>query len=147
MTIINSFRNKYRFLSNFWPTEIVFEGIVYPSVEHAYQAAKTLHTEQRLQIKYAKTPGEAKRRGKKITIRDNWDFIKWNVMLTLVRLKFHNNAILKQALLDTGDAEMVEGNTWGDVFWGVCNGKGENHLGKILMKVREEIKTDDEQSN
>jgi ribA/ribD-fused uncharacterized protein len=94
-----------------------------------------------LEIRSALTPGKAKRLGRKVTLRANWELIKIDVMLDLVRQKFQDPD-LAWMLINTGDAELIEGNHWGDKFWGVCNGEGENHLGKILMQVRDEILKD-----
>ncbi len=132
---IDEFRAEYRFLSNFY----MFPGISgMTSVEHHYQAAKTKSPEQAAWIKASPSPGEAKRRGKFVVLDRNWGQRKVRVMRMLLRWKFQN-AELRQKLLDTYPAELVEGNTWGDTFWGVCNGIGENHLGKLLMKIREEL--------
>jgi hypothetical protein len=87
----------------------------------------------------APTPGESKKLGRRCPVREDWEEIKLSVMEELVRSKF-SNPKLSQKLLETNDKLLVEGNTWGDTFWGVCNGRGENHLGKILMKVRSELK-------
>jgi len=133
--MIDSFKGEYRFLSNFWPAVVVFEGITYPTTEHAYQAAKTLDQDDRLIISLMATPGQAKRAGRKIVIRDDWNDIKVDVMRSLLEQKF-NYPELKQQLLATGTQRLVEGNTWGDVFWGVCRGKGENILGNLLMVIR-----------
>jgi ribA/ribD-fused uncharacterized protein len=73
-------------------------------------------------------------------MRPDWEQVKILIMTSLVRDKFTRHQDLKEQLLATGDAELIEGNWWGDTFWGVCKGKGENHLGKVLMKVREELK-------
>jgi N-glycosidase YbiA len=135
---ITEFRGCYRFLSNFWLCGIELDGVVYPSVEHAYQAAKTLNAEERATILDCKRPGEAKYKGRHVTMRKDWDKIKIGVMRDLLRKKFRI-PYLRQKLADTGRAELIEGNYWGDVFWGVCNGVGENHLGKLLMEVRKEI--------
>lgn len=135
MTIDRFDGTKYRFLSNFWPAIVQFEGAWYPTVEHAYQAAKTTEKELRRAICLAKTPYIAKRLGNAVVVRDNWENLKYSVMEDLVRQKF---AIpdLQKLLLETGDEELIEGNTWGDVYWGVCDGKGQNNLGRILMFVR-----------
>ena len=137
--MINSFRDEYRFLSNFWFVDVEFEGIVYPSIEHAYVAAKTLDESKRLEISKVRTPGEVKRLGRSLELREDWEDVKLDVMKELVTKKF-NNSKLKRQLLATKDQELVEGNTWGDTFWGVCRDKGSNHLGKILMQVRQELK-------
>ncbi len=140
---IASFSGEYRYLSNFWPAEVTFEGHRYPSVEHAYQAAKTLDAEARARIAALPTPSEAKRAGRALTYRADWDRVKLDVMERCVRDKFINHAVLGAKLLATGEAELVEGNDWGDEFWGVCEGRGANHLGKILMKVRAELRQRD----
>jgi len=134
---ITSFSEENRFLSNFYPCVVEMEGIEYPSVEHAYQAAKTLNVAEREEIVLL-TAGQAKRRGYRVTLRADWESIKLGIMEDLVRQKF-NKEILREKLLATGDAELIEGNDWGDKFWGVCNGEGENWLGRILMKIRSEI--------
>lgn len=137
---IAEFRGEYRFLSNFWPATVVFEGIEYPTVEHAYQAAKTLDVNERKRIALLATPGDAKRAGRALPLRADWENVKLGVMEQCVRYKFTHHAELCAKLLATGDAYLEEGNTWGDEFWGTVNGRGENHLGKILMKVREELR-------
>ena len=135
---IKSFSGSYRFLSNFWPADVVFDGKEYPSVEHAYQAAKTLDEAERKEIREAPLARDAKRLGKAVTQQSGWEGKKLGVMEDLVRQKFQSMG-LRQQLLETGDAQLVEGNTWGDTFWGVCKGKGHNHLGKILMRIRDEL--------
>lgn len=129
----------YDFLSNFHTSPCEFEGKSFPSVEHAYQAAKTTDKMWKAAITDAPTPGESKKLGRRCPVREDWEEIKLSVMEELVRSKF-SNPKLSQKLLETNDKLLVEGNTWGDTFWGVCNGRGENHLGKILMKVRSELK-------
>ena len=138
MTKIQGFQGEYRFLSNFWPCSITFVNQVYPSVEHAYQAAKTTSTLHRMQIQKAKDAAVAKKFGKEVMPRDGWDDDKYDYMLSFVRQKFAVEP-LRKMLLDTGDAYLEETNWWGDTYWGVHNGVGENHLGHILMKVRAEI--------
>lgn len=137
---IDSFQGDYRFLSNFWYAKVTLDGLEYRSVEHAYMAAKTEDIALREKIRYFDTPGEAKRFCKTITLRSDWDTVKFGVMLDLVRQKFAKEP-LRSKLLSTGTAELVEGNTWGDYYWGVCRGKGQNNLGKILMQVRDELKS------
>ena len=138
---IDSFSGPYRFLSNFWPAKVEFEGIVYPSAEHAYQSAKTMDMAERRRIAAITEPGDAKRAGRALRQRADWEAVKLSVMETCVRDKFTRNADLRDKLLGTGDAYLEEGNTWNDRFWGVCNGEGENHLGKILMNVRAELRS------
>ena len=146
---IREFKGQYRFLSNFWfcHAGIWMDGEKYPCVENAYQAAKTLDFAKRRPFHeyeggYARlSAGDAKREGKRLTLRADWEEIKLDVMLGLVRQKFDGtDPILKHSILQTRDAELIEGNAWNDQFWGVCRGKGENHLGKILMQVRKEIR-------
>lgn len=135
---IDQFKDGYDFLSNFFLHPVTLDGVVYLSNEHAYQAAKTLNITEREFVKTRATPGLAKKAGRKVTLRPDWEQIKLTVMEDLVRQKFQD-ATLKKQLLDTGTSELVEGNWWNDRFWGVCNGQGENHLGRILMEVREEL--------
>ena len=136
---ITRFSGEYRWLSNFHYAEVFFEGRKYPSTEHAYQAAKTLDPEQRLMIKNCKTCGQAKRLGQDVTLRQDWESVKLDVMRAVVWYKFANHDDLKKLLLATGDEHLVEGNTWQDYFWGVCGGRGQNHLGRILMDVRKQL--------
>lgn len=136
---ISNFKGTYDWLSNFYPIGIQLGDVVYPSVEHAYQAAKTTKADEREEIRLASTAKQAKKLGKLVTMRGDWVEKKVEIMEGLVREKFMNEA-LKRKLLETGHAKLIEGNWWGDTFWGVCKGKGENHLGKILMKIREEIR-------
>ena len=136
--MINSFKHEYSFLSNFYPSEVELDGVVYPTVENAYQAAKTCDEEARLNIQCL-TPGQAKRAGRKVNLRSDWDNVKVQVMGDLVLKKFVRPD-LREALLATGNQELVEGNYWGDIFWGVYKGEGSNYLGKILMGVRDYIK-------
>jgi len=136
--LIDSFDGEYRFLSNFWPAEVEFEGIKFPSVENAYQAAKTLDLEERKRLA-AMTSGQAKKAGKKLEIRPDWESVKVAVMENLVWQKFQN-AELMAKLKATGEKPLIEGNWWGDTFWGICRGKGKNELGRILMQVRMGVK-------
>ena len=148
--MIDSFTGRWNFLSNFFPVEIEHQGIKYPSVEHYYVAMKVKNDQQidgkyigyvdcRELISKIKTPGEAGRFGRTLKIRKDWDNVKFDVMLWGVREKFKKEE-LKEMLLNTGDQQLIEGNFWNDTYWGVCKGVGENNLGKILMRVREEVK-------
>ena len=139
---IKEFKDEYRFLSNFWPCQIEYEGIQYACTETAYQASKSLFFNIKTEISKMK-PGAAKRYARTVALRPDWEQVKLKVMEDVVRLKFNSSQNLKELLLITGDQELIEGNTWNDTFWGVCRGKGENHLGKILMKVRTELQIDD----
>ena len=148
--MIDKFEGRYRFLSNFYPCVIEHQGISYPSNEHYYVAMKVTD-EQFINGRYY-TPGDfremistiespniVKKLGERVKLRKDWDSKKLEFMNWGVREKFKNNT-LKELLLSTGDEELIEGNTWKDTFWGVCNGKGKNHLGKILMEVRRELR-------
>ncbi len=136
---IYAFDGRYRFLSNFWDVNVRFESETYPSSEHAFQAAKTLDRAWRNRIRNCETAGKAKRMGRKCPLRPNWDNIRLDVMRIILREKF-SHPILEAQLLMTGDRELIEGNSWGDTFWGVCKGVGENWLGKLLMELRAEIR-------
>lgn len=134
---VTAFRGYYRFLSNFYSAPVKFDDDWYNSSEHAYQAAKTMDRTMRAIISRQPTAGAAKSLGKSVRLRDDWEQVKIDVMLEILRSKFRSGE-LRQALEATGNMTLVEGNTWGDTFWGVCEGEGENWLGKCLMQVREE---------
>lgn len=137
---IDRFVAKYQFLSNFYYAPVKYQGDTYKSAEHAYQAHKCKYDSDRLRVRDAPTAFGAKRLGRIHTMREDWDTLKLNVMQEIVFAKFVQNPELRNKLLKTGDLEIIEGNTWGDVYWGVCAGKGENHLGKILMEVRRRLR-------
>jgi ribA/ribD-fused uncharacterized protein len=136
-TTIREFSGQYRFLSNFWSCFVRYEGITYPSVENAYQAAKMRNKKDRIRFKYIKS-SEAKQLGKLLPMRKDWEHVKKQVMYELVDQKFKDTK-LREMLLNTGKAKIEEGNWWGDTYWGTVNGEGENNLGKILIRVRSEI--------
>lgn len=138
--MIDSFKGEYGFLSNFAAAQIEYKGEIYLTSEHFFQAAKTIDDEEQKFVRIAPTPGEAKKRGKKITLRDDWDEVKDGIMREALRLKFEQNPELAKKLLATGDQELIEGNTWGDVEWGVCYGSSENKLGQLLMERRTAMK-------
>ncbi|MEP7292360.1 MAG: NADAR family protein, partial [Chloroflexota bacterium] len=128
------------------PVEIVLDGEPYPSVEHAFQAAKTHDPEERREIRANPSPVTAKYMGKRVALRPDWDNYRFTIMETLVRQKFTRSAELRAKLLATADAELIEGNTWRDTNWGAVWNEdkarwvGKNFLGQILMKIREELK-------
>lgn len=144
--MIDSFNGKYRFLSNFYPALVRWDGWLYPTVEHAYQAAK-LPPDQRVRFRDpGMKPGEAKRLGKGKG-GDTWKDTSLDMMLVLLRQKFREPK-LAELLLETGTQNLVEGNNWHDTFYGRCNGDctrgphapiGDNHLGKLLEQVRHEL--------
>lgn len=134
---IDSFQGEYRWLSNFWPIRIIAYGRLFNSVEAAYQAGKTLDEKERDLISKM-TASESKRFGKSVKLRSDWEEVKQNIMFELLCIKF-SDPFLKAKLLDTKGIELIEGNTWNDTYWGVCRGKGQNNLGKLLMKVRDII--------
>ena len=138
---IDSFNKEYFFLSNFKLCEVIYEDEKYKSVEHAYVAAKTTDLVIREIVRNLDTPADAKKYGRQITLRDDWDKIKLNAMESLLRQKFKKGSELAKKLIDTWGYDLVEGNTWGDTFWGICGGKGKNYLGKILMRIRGELIT------
>jgi ribA/ribD-fused uncharacterized protein len=142
--MINEFRGRYRFLSNFYPCEIRYEGLVFSSVEHAYQAAKSDCREVRLLITSCVTAGAAKKCGKLLVLRPDWSTNKTKVMLELLRIKFQDSFLAQSLLNTTDDGELAEGNNWHDNFWGMCGcpicyGRGKNMLGRLLMTVRNDI--------
>jgi ribA/ribD-fused uncharacterized protein len=135
---IGPFQGQHRWLSNFWSAETTYEGARYPTSEHAYQAAKTTDLELRQQLAALKSPADAKRFARRMKLRSDWEEIKDQVMLDCLRSKFQNKTLAAK-LIATGNAELVEHNTWGDQYWGVANGSGRNQLGKTLMQVRGEL--------
>jgi ribA/ribD-fused uncharacterized protein len=140
--MITHFKDEYSWLSNFEKVQIEYEGRVYPSVEHAYIAAKSEDEGWRelcTSTKYR--AGDLKQISKEIELRDGWDDMKVYVMYDLLKKKFTQQPF-KNKLLDTGDVELIEGNWWGDVFWGVDvnTDEGQNILGRLLMKVRRELR-------
>jgi len=135
---IEGFKNEYRFLSNFPAVRVTLDGDTYPSVEHAYQAAKTTDRDKRRGIKMAASAAIAKRLGKKLPVRADWEKVRDQTMFDLLVQKFSQDEFRDQ-LLATGDAYIEETNHWGDVYWGVCNGVGQNKLGLMLMEIREAL--------
>ena len=139
--MINCFDGKWAFLSNFYWNEIEFEGITYPTNEHFFQAMKTLDTGERQKIANCLTPGQAKRMGRQVVLRPDWEEVKEDIMLLGLCLKFADEQ-LADWLVETGDEPLEEGTTWHDNEWGNCscpkcrNIEGKNKLGKLLMKVR-----------
>ena len=136
--MIATFREEYFFLSNFYPCLIEFEGIVYRNAEAAFQAQKSIkeHTKKKF---VGLTAREAKYLGKMIKLRSDWEEVKQQYMYQIVLAKFSQNPDLANKLINTYPEGLCEHNTWHDTYWGVCNGVGENHLGKILEKVRKEL--------
>lgn len=138
--MITSFEGKYSFLSNFYACQTEYHNVKYPTSEHAYQAAKTSNPIQREAIKKADTPDDAKRMGRRVEIKSNWDEIKDKVMYEIVSNKFKNKR-MQAKLLATENEQLVEGNYWGSCTCPKCLQKPkENKLSKILMRVREELK-------
>lgn len=147
--MINIFDKEYAWLSNFYESDIVDgNGIIYPTVEHYFQALKTTDPVARYDIALAPTPGKAKRKGRQVNLRPDWEQIKEQVMYNAIIQKFSNKA-LREKLLATEDEYLEEGNLWHDNEWGNCicercvNIPGKNKLGKILMRVREEIRNNE----
>jgi len=142
---INSFKNSWDILSNFnrfssWP--IHYEApFGHFDVETPYQAAKTNNwsrKEEIWQVGMNEGPAAAKRLGsdrKKTILRDDWDEVKLPIMIELVQKKF-DIPHRKKKLMSTGYAVLVEGNTWNDTYWGICNRRGRNALGILEMALR-----------
>lgn len=159
---INNFSGTHGWLSNFWPSPVRLRMVQFPTVEHAFQAAKVapptdwitraMAPAQGMALEQAQedawleavapfqtgTAGQAKRRGRQVELRPDWEKVKVDVMRKLLRQKF-DNIDLRVALLNTRPHHLIEGNHWGDTFWGVCDGNGENMLGTLLMEIRREI--------
>ena len=145
MPAITAFHGSHFFLSNFADSPVVLHGETYPTVEHAFQAAKTFDSEQRKMIQAAPTPVTARQLGRAVALRADWDEVKFGIMYQLLKQKFARPD-LAQALLSTDDAKLIEGNAWGDRVWGCVQVKGQwigkNRLGDLLMQVRAELSAD-----
>jgi ribA/ribD-fused uncharacterized protein len=136
--IVNSFRGDFEYLSNFSKHGFVDKnGRRWKTVEHFYQSMKTNDEKEMLQVQNAKTPTIAKLLGRKITLRKEWNDVKVDVMREALRLKFDQNDEIRQRLKSTAGYVLIEGNNWGDTFWGEVDGKGLNILGKLLMELRD----------
>lgn len=137
MNEINEFRGDYYFLSNFYEAPVAVYGLTYRNNEAAFQAQKTFENRKKFTTL---NPSEAKKLGRRVELRHDWESIKEDIMYNIVLCKFEQNDDLRQKLINTGDTHLEEGNTWGDKIWGTVNGEGQNKLGKILMRVREELR-------
>ena len=130
------FRGELAFLSNLFETEIAVAGMKFRNVEAAFQSFK----DEKRQQEFEKLDGvTAKKLGRKVNLRKDWEQKKDSLMYELLKIKF-TNAELKQKLIETGDVVLVEINYWGDKYWGVFKGQGKNQLGNLLMKIREDLK-------
>ena len=136
--VIGPFEGEYRFLSNFYEAEFRWAGYKWPTSEHAYQASKAKTMDGFYEVVKCKTPGQAKRAGRKVQIVDDWDDMKLHIMFEVCFAKFSQNTDLLHKLLQTKDKEIVELNPWNDTFWGrdIDTGQGLNALGRILMSIR-----------
>lgn len=133
---ILGFSGQYRFLSNFYPIDFIVDGQLYMSSEHFYMSCKTDDENVREKIIACKTPAEAKRLGRSIKLRPDWDEKHRNrAMMTALTHKFKDPE-MKKLLGETGFAYLEETNHWNDIYWGVCNGQGRNMLGRMLMFIR-----------
>lgn len=138
MNKINSFRDEYYFLSNFYECPVTYNGLTYKNNEAAFQAQKCITMNERFKF-INLNASEAKKLGRRVVLRKDWEDIKIKVMTAIVKAKFEQNEDLQKKLLATEDAYLEEGNTWGDRIWGTVNGVGANNLGRILMNVRKEL--------
>jgi ribA/ribD-fused uncharacterized protein len=140
---IHGFFNEYRFLSNFWPCTIEYEGLKFNNSESLYMAHKSGNVEDFTKFAGITKPGDAKRLGRTVKLRSDWDQVKFAIMEDVLRLKFGQNPDLRAKLLATNEVELIESNSWHDNIWGSCicsqcGNKGKNNLGKILMKLRQD---------
>lgn len=138
MNKINSFRDEYYFLSNFYECSVTYNGLTYKNNEAAFQAQKCINPKDREKFCNLRA-SESKKLGRRVVLRKDWEDIKIKVMTDIVKAKFEQNEDLQKKLLATEDAYLEEGNTWGDRIWGVVDGNGANLLGNILMNVRKEL--------
>ena len=133
---ISGFHKEYSFLSNFFSAPVEYCGYTFKNNEAAFQSMKC---PGRAGDFCGLAPSEAKRLGRRVDLRDDWESVKNSIMYEVCRNKFTQNPELLKKLLETGDADLIEENTWGDRVWGVCHGSGENRLGQILMRIRSEL--------
>ncbi len=127
---------KGTFLSNFWECTVVYDGLHYSNAEAAFQAQKCVDKTDKYKF-IALNGAQAKAMGKRVELREDWDAVKLDVMYKVLQAKFAQNPDLYNKLKDTGSEEIIETNWWYDRYWGVYNGEGENHLGKLLMWIRD----------
>ena len=137
--MIKHFNRKYFFLSNFYECPVFYEGLVYNSSEAAFQAAKILYGREYFT---KMNPPAAKKEGRRVNLREDWEEIKMGVMYDVCYAKFAYNPRLKEKLLKTGDKHLEEANHHGDRIWGTVDGEGENNLGKILVQLRQDLRYD-----
>ena len=142
MKEISGFRGEYYYLSNFFPAVVPYNGFNWPTVENAFQAMKTLDEKERLEFLNL-SPADAKKKGRSVKLRADWNEVKFQIMYEIVRAKFLAHPDLKAKLLATGDATIIEENDWGDIIWGVVAGVGNNHMGEILMRLRKEFREEE----
>jgi ribA/ribD-fused uncharacterized protein len=136
--VIRTFDGEYAFLSNFYSAPIAFESVLFPTSEHAYQAQKFVSSDMRVAIASINDPSDVKRFARSFPITPDWEQLRVEVMLNVVRTKFACHRSLGRQLSDTGEELLQEDNTWGDSFWGTVGSHGENWLGRILMHIRAE---------
>ena len=136
--VIYSFRGNYFFLSNFYEAPVEYAGMRFRNNEAAFQASKC---PSRMSEFVDLNPLAAKRLGRTVQLRPDWEQVKESIMYEICKAKFTQNPELKELLLSTENDELIEGNDWNDKIWGVYRGVGENKLGKILMRIREELRT------
>lgn len=139
--IIDKFDGEFSWLSNFYPATVLYDNVTYPSVENAYQAAKTNNVKDRYEFETC-SAGRSKKLGRLLIIREDWNYVKNDVMYRLLTQKFRIDE-LRNKLIETNNSEIIEGNNWNDTYWGVCNGIGSNKLGKMIMQIRTNINVAD----
>jgi ribA/ribD-fused uncharacterized protein len=127
---------KGTFLSNFWECNVVYDGLHYGNAEAAFQAQKCTNPTDKYKF-IALNGAQAKAMGKRVELREDWDAVKLDVMYKVLQAKFAQNPDLYYTVKDTGSEEIIETNWWYDRYWGVDNGEGLNHLGKLLMWIRD----------
>nr|DAE82371.1 MAG TPA: hypothetical protein [Caudoviricetes sp.] len=140
--MITTFKGRNFYLSNYFTAPVRYDGITYQNNEAAFQAQKCVDPRDRMAF-IGLPPNKAKAMGRRVKLRKDWEDVKNRIMYEICLAKFTQNKKLKEVLISTKDEELIEGNTWNDTYWGVCNDKGLNMLGKILMRVRSELRGDE----
>jgi ribA/ribD-fused uncharacterized protein len=140
--VITQFRGEYSWLSNFAPADTLLDGVIYPSVEHAFQSAKSTDLEWKKFCYHTESAGAVKKASRRVQLVDGWNSLRLEVMMTCLVQKFtHESYQYRDLLIQTGTQEIQEGNLWNDKFWGVClkTGEGRNALGKMIMLIRSNL--------
>lgn len=137
--VIDGFRGEYEYLANTYNSDITYDGMTYTNAEAAYWAQRV--KDKRARNKYSRLSGnKARAKAMQAIPIEDWETTKNDIMMNILRVKFNKNSELGKKLIATNDAKIINTNTYRDDYYGVYMNKGKNILGKMLMKIRDEIK-------